>query len=85
MIVQKTTPEKGIVTVRVANASRPILEVSVRDTNEKITLEGKTYSKYRIVKPEGFEKEEILHQPERGPEALLSIVFTALAESTRKK
>lgn len=84
MVAKKDEPASDV-TVRVSNNSQDILEVIVRDTNEKITIEGKTYSKFRIIKPEGLEKEEIFHRPGRGCEALLSLVFMALAESTRKK
>lgn len=75
----------GDLTIQVGNGSRNIFEVIVRDTHEKISLEGKTYSKYQIIKPSGLEGEEVFHRPERGYEALLSVVFTALAEATRKK
>jgi hypothetical protein len=59
--------------------------VVVRDTESVVRLEGKDYSKYRIVQPRGFEDEEILHRPDRGPEALLAVVFVTLAEAGRAR
>jgi len=77
--------QNGGLTVTVSDGSRNVLEVIVHETSEKIILEGKEYSKFRIIKPQGLGNEEIFHRPERGYEALLSIVFTTLAESTRRK
>ncbi|MBM3284523.1 MAG: hypothetical protein FJY81_01485 [Candidatus Aminicenantes bacterium] len=85
MNIPKTPLSGRNVTVKVMNGSEGIGEIVVRDTNEKVHIEGKPYSKFRIIKPKGLEKEEVFHQRDRGCEALLSVVFTALAEALRRK
>jgi len=85
MNVSKTRLLGNEVIVRVMNGSGGIGEIIVRDTNEKVHIEGKPYSKFQIIKPKGLEKEEVFHQRDRGYEALLSVVFTALAEAARGK
>ncbi|MDH7513211.1 MAG: hypothetical protein QHH14_09725 [Clostridiales bacterium] len=71
--------------MRILNGAKGVGQVVIRNTKERITLEGIPYHKYQIIKPAGYEKEEVFHRPERGYEALLSVVFTALAEASRKK
>jgi hypothetical protein len=39
----------------------------------------------RVVNGFGYEEEEIFHRPDKGREALLSVVFITLAESGRRK
>jgi hypothetical protein len=73
------------VVVKILNGTRGLSQVVVRNTKERIILGEKSYRRYQIIRPRGYEKEEVFHQPERGYEALLSVVFTALAEASRKK
>jgi hypothetical protein len=72
------------VVVRILNGRRGIAQVVIRNTKEKITLGGTPYHKYQIIRPRGYEKEEVFHRPDRGYEALLSVVFMAMAEASRK-
>lgn len=58
--------------------------IVVTDTKAVVRLDGRDYRTYRIIQPGGFEEEEIFHRPDRGLEALLAVVFTALAEASRR-
>jgi len=71
--------------VRVRNGSGRVGEIIIRNTREKMSLEGKDYYRYRIIIPKGYEEEEIFHRPDRGIEALLAVVFTILAEASRRR
>ncbi len=73
------------VVVRISNGTRGVGRVVIRNTKERITLGGKSYHKYKIIRPRGYEKEEVFHRPERGYEVLLSVVFMALAEASTNK
>ena len=71
--------------VRVRNGTGKYDNIIVRNTREKLSLEGKDYFKHRIISPEGYEEEEIFHRPDRGIEALLAVVFMILAEASRRR
>jgi hypothetical protein len=73
------------VVVQVRNGSGKVNDINVRNTREKLRLEGKDYFRYRIIRPEGYEEEEIFHRPDRGIEALLAVVFMILAEASRRQ
>jgi hypothetical protein len=73
------------VVVRVRNGSGKVNEIIVRNTREKLSLEGKDYFRYRIISPDGYEEEEIFHRVDRGSEALLAVVFMILAEASRSR
>ena len=73
------------VVVRILNGTQGVGQIVIRNTKERITLGGRSYHKYQIIRPKGYEKEEVFHRPDRGYEALLSVVFMALAEASRKK
>ncbi len=73
------------VVVRVRNGSGKVNEIIVRNTREKLSLEGKDYFKYRIISPDGYEEEEIFHRQDRGSEALLAVVFMIMAEASRRR
>jgi hypothetical protein len=84
MISSKDKHKEGKFVVKISNGAGLSGEIVVRDTRQIIMLEGKDYHRYQIVQPQGFEKEEIFHRPQRGYEALLSVVFTALAEASKR-
>jgi len=71
----------GDIVVRVLNGRGGVEDIVVRKLDKVLKLEGRDYHRYQIVEPEGYEKEEIYHRPDRGREALLSVVFITLAES----
>lgn len=73
------------VVVRISNGAKGVGQIVIRNTKERIMLGGKHYYKYQIVRPRGYENEEVFHRPERGYAALLSVVFMALAEGSRNK
>jgi hypothetical protein len=79
----KPRRQKRDIVVRIVKTSGRTNDVIVRDTRKIIRLEGRHYQVYQIVQPEGYEKEEIYHLPDRSQEALLSLVFEALAEASR--
>ncbi len=66
--------------IKVRNGSGGCTIVVVRNTFERIKLDGNDYFRYRIVQPAGYEKEDIVHRLDRGYEGLLASVFLALAE-----
>jgi hypothetical protein len=82
--LKPASTDKDIV-VNILNGTRRPSQVVIRNTKERITLGGKSYDKYQIIRPRGYEKEEVFHRPGRGYEALLSVVFTALAEASKRK
>jgi hypothetical protein len=81
----KQNTQGDILVVSIAGAKSGVGDIVIRNTKAPVDLEGRVYEKYRIMKPAGFEQEEILHRRERGHEALLGIVFTTLAEATRDR
>jgi len=54
-------------------------ECIIRRTPEKVKLGEQVYLRYQIIKPEGYEKEEILQPLGQGTAGLLSTVFITLA------
>jgi hypothetical protein len=72
------------VVITIRNGAEVVETVAVRPTNRSLRLGGRDYDFYRIVRPPGFEGEEIIHRPESGTTALLAAVFMALAEAQRK-
>jgi hypothetical protein len=54
-------------------------ECVIRRTAETVKLGDQVYRRYRIIKPRGFEREEILHPLEQGTAGLLGTVFATLA------
>ena len=85
MNVSKPPRFDGDVAVRVLNGFGGTEDIVVRKMDKVLRLEGKAYHRYQIVQPEGYEEEEIFHRPDKGREALLSVVFITLAESGRRK
>lgn len=61
-------------------SSRALDEVIIRNKHETTQLEQEVYCKYQIIKPKGFENEEILHCRDRSYESLLAAVFVTLSE-----
>jgi hypothetical protein len=70
-----------IVTVRAGGGAEE--RIVVKDMKAVVRLDGRDYREYRIIQPGGFEEDVIFHRLDRGPEALLAVVFTALAEASR--
>ena len=58
-------------------------QVVLRNTHITNQLEKKTYCRYQIIKPKGFENEVIWHREDCSYEALLAVVFMTLAEATK--
>ncbi len=85
MIALKPHPAGRDIIVRISNGTKGVGQVIIRNTKERITLEGKPYHKYQIIRPRGYEKEEFFHRADRGYEALLSVVFMALADAESNK
>jgi hypothetical protein len=79
--VSKPLVFDGDIAVQVLYGHGGIEDIVVRKMDKTLKLEGKDYHRYQIVQPEGYEKEEIFHCPDRGREALLSVVFITLAEA----
>ena len=85
MNLAKRDWDLGDVVVRVRNGSGKLNEIIVRNTRQKLSLEGKDFFRYRIISPDGYEEEEIFHRQDRGSEALLAVVFMILAEASRRR
>lgn len=85
MNISKPLHIDGDVAVRVWNAFGGSEDIVIRKMDRVLQLEGKDYHKYQIVQPQGYEKEEIFHRPDKGREALLSVVFMTLAEAERRR
>jgi hypothetical protein len=73
------------VAVKISSGVGMAGEIAVRNTRQIISLEGQKYYNHRIVRPKGFDKEEFMRRSDRGYEALLSLVFGALAEVSRRR
>jgi hypothetical protein len=67
------------ITIRVEAGSGEIREIVVQKTDRSMRLEDRSYLKYQIMKPKGYEDQEIFHCPDRGLEVLLTVVFMTLA------
>lgn len=74
----------GGVTIRIESEQGEINEIVVQKTNRPMRLENRCYQRYQIVKPEGYEDQEIFHCPDRGLEVLLSVVFMTLAAPIKR-
>ncbi len=74
-------PQSGEFRIRVRNGSGGSTVIVIRNTFERIKLDGHDYFRYRIIQPEGYENEDIVHRLDRGYEGLLASVFVALAEA----
>ncbi|OGD20803.1 MAG: hypothetical protein A2Y69_05025 [Candidatus Aminicenantes bacterium RBG_13_59_9] len=85
MNISKPLRFDGDVVVRVWNGFGGTEDFVVRKMDKVLQLEGKDYHRYQIVQPQGYEEEEIFHRPDRGREALLSVVFITLADSARRR
>jgi hypothetical protein len=84
MMSAKNQREAEQMVVKISNGTGIAGEIVVRNTGQIISLEGKKYYNYQIVRPKGFDKEALIHRPDRGYEALLSLVFEALAEASKR-
>jgi len=76
--------QSGGVTIRIESGLDGINEIVVRKTNRPMNLEDRCYQRYQIVKPKGYEDQEIFHCPDRGLEVLLSVVFMTLAAPIKR-
>jgi hypothetical protein len=72
-------PQPDGVTIRVEAGRGKIEEIVVRKTDGSMRLEDRSYLRYQIIKPKGYEDQEIFHCPDRGLEVLLTVVFMTLA------
>lgn len=79
-----TDPYQGGVTIRVESGPGEINEIVVRKTNRPMKLEDRCYQRYQIIKPKGYEDQEIFYCPDRGLEVLLSVVFMTLAAPIKR-
>jgi hypothetical protein len=77
-------PTSGSITIRVASGRDEINEIVVQKTNSPLRLENRNYQRYQIVKPKGYEDQEIIYCLDRGLEELLSAVFIALASPIKR-
>jgi hypothetical protein len=75
------SPKSDEFQIRVRNGSGGCTVVVVRNTFERLKLDGHDYFRYQIVQPKGYENEDIVHRLDRGYEGLLASVFVALAEA----
>jgi hypothetical protein len=74
----------GSVTIRVASGRHEINEIIVQKANSPLHLKNRYYQRYQIVKPKGYEDQEIIYCPDRGLEELLAAVFIALAAPLKR-
>jgi hypothetical protein len=79
MKVPNTKAPAGDLIVLVGGQAGGLGECVIRQTGETVTLGDRTYGRYQIVEPRGFESEEILHPLDQGPAGLLGTVFSTLA------
>jgi nickel-dependent lactate racemase len=79
MKAARTKGPSDDVIVLISGPSRGLGECVIRKTPEIVKLGDQVYRRYRIVKPRGFEKEEILHPVDQGTAGLLGNVFSTLA------
>jgi hypothetical protein len=77
-------PRIDDVTIRVETGPDVLGEIVVQRTNDTLKLEARCYQRYRIIKPTGYEDQEILHCPDGGLEVLLSSVFMTLAAPVKR-
>lgn len=74
-------PTDNDVIVKVMSSSGRLEDIVIRNTFEKVKLGGKDYFRYQIIKPQGYEKEEIIHRIGRSYEGLIISVFMTLAQA----
>jgi len=77
-------PKTSGVTIRIESGPDEINEIVVQKMNRPMKLEDRFYQRYQIVKPAGYEDQEIFHCPDRGLEVLLSAVFMTLAAPIKR-
>jgi hypothetical protein len=73
------------ISVEISNHPHGRQEILLRRLPVPAILEGREYQRYCIIRPRGFEDEILYHHHERGYEALLSVVFTTLAEAALQR
>jgi hypothetical protein len=72
------------VTIRIEGGRGEINEIIVQKKNAPMRLEDRCYQRYQIIKPTGYEDQEIFHCPDRGLAVLLSVVFMTLAAPIKR-
>ena len=77
-------PNSDGVTIRIESGPDEINEIVVQRTNRPMKLENRFYQRYQIIKPSGYEDQEIFHCPDRGLAVLLSVVFMTLAAPIKR-
>jgi hypothetical protein len=81
MIFRKHDLGAGDVVVKVSNSFGRFDEIIIRNTNQEVKLGNQDYVLYRIVRPEGYEKEKIVYRIGQGREGLICSVMMTLAQT----
>jgi hypothetical protein len=81
---EKRPIEKKHMTVEIFINSKRVDEIVLRNTGENVLLDQEDYIKYEIIKPDELVNEILFHRRHGSTEALLSILFSALADAGRE-